>query len=119
MSPGNPFIRNLSHSIAAGVVAHSIVAVDSDGPFKEGGNGMVKYTSAHIDGFEKVVRSGHSVQGNPEAIQEIKRILIEQANGLPRPQKASVSAQNRIGIRTKTSVQKEHPWLGVFLLGLI
>ena len=95
MSPGNLFIRNLSAiPIAPGVVAHSIVAVDSDGPLNEAGDGIVKYTSAHIDGVasEKIVRSGHSVQGNPEAIQEIKRILIEQANGLPRPQKASVSS---------------------------
>ena len=43
----------------------------------------MKYMSAHIDGVasEKIVRSGHSVQGNPEAIQEIKRILIEHARG--------------------------------------
>lgn len=38
---------------------------------------LVKYMSKHIDGVvsEKIVRSGHSVQGNPEAIREIKRIL--------------------------------------------
>jgi triacylglycerol esterase/lipase EstA (alpha/beta hydrolase family) len=94
MTPGNPFIRNLgSVPIADGVVAHSIIAVDSDGPFKDGGDGVVKYESAHIDGVasEKVVRSSHSVQGNPETIQEIKRILIEHAKGLSTPQKASVS----------------------------
>jgi hypothetical protein len=36
---------------------------------------------AHIDGVasEKVVRSGHSVHGNPETIQEVKRILFEHA----------------------------------------
>ena len=53
---------------------------------------MVKYESAHIDGVasEKVVRSSHSVQGNPEAIQEVKRILIEHARGLSTPQEASV-----------------------------
>jgi triacylglycerol esterase/lipase EstA (alpha/beta hydrolase family) len=94
MTPGNPFIRNLgSVPIADGVVAHSIIAVDSDGPFKDGGDGVVKYESAHIDGVasEKVVRSSHSVQGNPETIQEVKRILIEHAKGLSTPQKASVS----------------------------
>ena len=74
-------------------MAHSIIAVDSDGPLDEAGDGVVKYMSAHIDGVasEKIVRSRHSVQGNPEAIQEVKRILIEQAKGLPAPQKASVS----------------------------
>jgi Alpha/beta hydrolase family len=94
MTPGNPFIQNLaSIPIADGVVAHSIIAVDSDGPFKDGGDGVVKYESAHIDGVasEKVVRSSHSVQGNPETIQEVKRILIEHAKGLSTPQKASVS----------------------------
>jgi pimeloyl-ACP methyl ester carboxylesterase len=94
MTPGNPFIQNLaSIPIADGVVAHSIIAVDSDGPLKDGGDGVVKYESAHIDGVasEKVVRSSHSVQGNPETIQEVKRILIEHAKGLSTPQKASVS----------------------------
>jgi pimeloyl-ACP methyl ester carboxylesterase len=94
MTPGNPFIKNLaSVPIADGVVAHSIIAVDSDGPLKEGGDGVVKYVSAHIDGVasEKVVRSTHTVQGNPEAIQEVKRILIEHAKGLPAPQRAGVS----------------------------
>ena len=45
--------------------------------------------SAHIDGVasEKVVHSSHSVQGNPEAIQEVKRILIEHAKGLGAPTK--------------------------------
>jgi hypothetical protein len=94
MTPGNPFIKGLaSIPIADGVVAHSIIAVDSDGLLDEAGDGVVKYMSAHIDGVasEKVVRSSHSVQGNPEAIQEVKRILIEHATGLSAPQKASVS----------------------------
>jgi hypothetical protein len=40
----------------------------------------VKYKSAHIEGVasEKIVRSGHSTQGHPETIQEVKRILLEQ-----------------------------------------
>jgi hypothetical protein len=88
MTPGNPFIKNLAAiPIADGVVVHSIIAVDSDGPLKEGGDGMVKYESAHIDGVasEKVVRSSHSVQGNPDTIQEVKRILMEHAKAsLPR-----------------------------------
>jgi hypothetical protein len=91
MSPNNLFIRNLSAiPIAPGVVAHSIIAVDSDEPLNEAGDGVVKYTSAHIDGVEseKIVHSGHSVQGNPEAIQEVKRILIEHATELSTPKKS-------------------------------
>jgi hypothetical protein len=94
MTPGNPFIKNLaSLPITDGVTAHSIIAVEGDGPIEDGGDGVVKYVSAHIDGVasEKVVRSSHSVQGNPETIQEVKRILIEHARGLSAQQKASIS----------------------------
>jgi hypothetical protein len=61
--------------------------VDSDAPLSEAGDGVVKYMSAHIDGVEseKIVRSSHSVQGNPETILEVKRILHEHAEGLPAP----------------------------------
>jgi len=94
MTPGNPFIKNLaSLPITDGVTAHSIIAVEGDGPVKEGGDGVVKYVSAHIDGVEseRVVRSSHSVQGNPETIQEVKRILIEHVRTLGKLQKAGPS----------------------------
>jgi hypothetical protein len=85
MNPDNRFIKALSGiPIAEGVVAHSIIAVQGDGPPEEGDDGVVKYTSAHIDGVasEKIVRSGHSTQGHPETIQEVKRILFERVKGL-------------------------------------
>jgi len=86
MNPTNLFIKSLaSIPVADGVVAHSIIAVDSDGPLEEAGDGVVKYMSAHIDGVEseKIVRSSHSVQGNPDTILEVKRILHEHAQRLP------------------------------------
>ena len=88
MNPNNIFIKNLAAiPIADGVVANSIIAVDSDAPLDEAGDGVVKYMSAHIDGVEseKIVRSSHSVQGNPETILEAKRILHEHAKSLPPP----------------------------------
>jgi hypothetical protein len=71
--------------IADGVVANSIVGVDGGGPPVEGGDGVVKYSSAHIEGVEseKIVNSPHSMQGNPETIQEVKRILIEHIKSRP------------------------------------
>jgi len=48
----------------------------------EGGNdGVVEYKSAHIDGVESelIVRSGHSTQGTPQTIEEVRRILYEHA----------------------------------------
>ena len=72
--------------IVEGVTAHSIIAVQGDGPPEDGADGIVMYKSAHIDGVasEKVVRSSHSTQGHPETIQEIKRILLEHAEELVR-----------------------------------
>ena len=86
MNPTNRFIVALSAiPIADGVVANSIVGVDGGGPPAEGGDGVVKYSSAHIEGVEseKIVNSPHSMQGNPETIQEVKRILIKHANSFP------------------------------------
>jgi hypothetical protein len=49
-------------------------------------DGVVPYRSAHLDGVasnkiasEKVVRSDHGVQKNPEAILETRRILYLHA----------------------------------------
>jgi pimeloyl-ACP methyl ester carboxylesterase len=86
MNPNNRFIKALSAiPIADEVIAHSIVGVEGGGPPADGGDGVVKYSSAHIDGVEseKIVNSAHSMQGNPETIQEVKRILIEHAKKMP------------------------------------
>ncbi len=79
MRPGSRFIKTLARlPIAPGVHAHSIIAVDGDGPLKDASDGVVRYSSAHIKGVdsEKIVHSGHSAQGNPETIEEIRRILL-------------------------------------------
>jgi len=79
MSPRNPFVRTLSTiPVDPGIAAYSIVAVKGDGPIETGNDGVVQYQSAHIDGVksELVVRWEHSVQGQPEAIQEVRRILL-------------------------------------------
>jgi len=82
MSPTNRFIETLAPiPIAPGVRVNSIIAVKDDGPVEDGGDGVVRYRSAHLEAAdsELIVRSGHSVQGNPEAIEEIRRILLEHA----------------------------------------
>lgn len=82
MAPGSAFVQALSElPITPMVTAHSIIAVKGDGPVVQGDDGVVEYTSAHIDGVESelVVRSAHSVQGNPHAIEEVRRILLEHA----------------------------------------
>ena len=80
MNPNNPALQVLaSIPVAPGIPAHSIIAVEGDGPKEEGDDGVVAYKSAHIDEAvsEFVVRWNHSCQGQPEVIEEIKRILFE------------------------------------------
>jgi hypothetical protein len=82
MTPGSPLVRELGPApLAPGVHGHSIIAVNGDGPLEGQADGVVAYTSAHIEGVdsERVVRSGHSVQQEPEAIEEVRRILLLHA----------------------------------------
>jgi len=88
MNPRNPGLRLLtSMPVAPRISAHSIIAVKGDGPKEEGDDGEVAYKSAHIDGVasELVVRWDHSCQGQPEVIEEIRRILLVHAGVLGAP----------------------------------
>jgi hypothetical protein len=101
MTPGTRFIRTLAAlPVAPGVAAHSIIAVQGDGPPENGNDGIVEYQSAHIDGVESelVVRSAHSCQANPHTINEVRRILFLQRDAEARREEAragEVSAQER------------------------
>jgi pimeloyl-ACP methyl ester carboxylesterase len=82
MEPGSPLMTALAPlPLAPGVSGHSIIAVKDEGPLEEGTDGVVKYTSAHLDGVDSefIVRSGHSCQSNPHTIQEVRRILLLHA----------------------------------------
>lgn len=82
MRPGNPGVEEFARiPVAPGVAAHSIVAVRGTGPTEAGNDGVVQYTSAHLEGVEseKVVRSSHSTQSHPETIEEVRRILLLHA----------------------------------------
>ncbi|MFN8642506.1 MAG: alpha/beta fold hydrolase [Candidatus Binatia bacterium] len=81
MSPSQPFIKTLaSLPIDPGVTAHSIIPVLGDGPLEDEVDGVVAYKSAHIEGVESEVvihHSGHSTQGDPRTVDEVRRILLE------------------------------------------
>jgi len=80
MNPNNPALQILaSIPVTPNIPAHSIIAVEGDGPKEEGDDGVVAYKSAHIDEAvsEFVVRWSHSCQGQPEVIEEVRRILFE------------------------------------------
>lgn len=82
MNPENPQLRLLATiKVDPRVIAHSIIAVQGNGPKEEGDDGVVAYRSAHIDEAvsEKVVRWNHSCQDQPEVIEEVRRILLLHA----------------------------------------
>jgi pimeloyl-ACP methyl ester carboxylesterase len=95
MTPNSPLIEALSAiPLAPSINAHSIIAVEGDGPIETGGDGVVKYESAHIEGVasEFVVRSGHSCQAHPQTIAEVRRILLVHLADVCRASDASCSA---------------------------
>lgn len=79
MNPRSAFTRVLAaSSIAPGIAINSIVAVKDGGPPYSGkDDGVVAYDSAHLANAESelVVHSGHSTQGEPATIEEVRRIL--------------------------------------------
>lgn len=95
MDPGSPFLTALDElPIAPGVQVHSIVGAEGDGPLEEADDGVVSYSSAHLDrGTELVVRDQHSLQGNPATVAEVRRILHEHLAGAPAPAAVPVPAK--------------------------
>ena len=81
MNPNTPFVKTFaSIPLSPNIKASSIIAVKNpEDPQDEWDDGVVAYQSAHIDGVESelIVRSSHSSQENPAAIEEIRRILME------------------------------------------
>ncbi len=80
MSPNSPILKTLAGiPLGPGIKGHSIVAIDGDAKPPEGDDGVVKYTSAHLDYVESefLVRYNHSCQGHPLVIEEVRRILLE------------------------------------------
>ena len=80
MSADNPVLQTLADlPLAPWVTGHSIIAVEPGMAIESGNDGVVEYSSAHLDGVksELVVRSSHSCQGHPFTIEEVRRILLE------------------------------------------
>jgi hypothetical protein len=78
MSPRAPFLQALAEiPIAPGIHVHSIISASGEGLLANRNDGVVEYSSAHLDGVESelVVTSGHSTQAFPPTIEEVRRIL--------------------------------------------
>jgi hypothetical protein len=78
MSPKNPTLLAMADiPISPPIKSHSIVAILGDDQPPEGGDGVVKYKSAHVDYVESefIVRYKHSCLDQPATIEEVRRIL--------------------------------------------
>jgi pimeloyl-ACP methyl ester carboxylesterase len=88
MTPGNPALVTLSElPVDPRITAHVICGVVGGGPPEQGGDGVVKYTSCHLDGVasELIVDHSHSMQADPVVINEVRRILAENLAGYSSP----------------------------------
>lgn len=84
MRPGNLFLVELDQTpLAPGVAAHSVIPVRGDLPPQGQSDGVVTFESASLAWTESelvIPRAGHSVQRNPLAIEEVRRILEAHAD---------------------------------------
>ncbi len=102
----NPLIMALdAQTIVPAVTFHSIIAkLHRHLPLERTSDGLVPYTSAHLDGAasERLLTDGHPCEANPEFIEEVRRILLlhlseigatltnaDQTGRIPRPDLAS------------------------------
>jgi pimeloyl-ACP methyl ester carboxylesterase len=87
LSDRDPFVQAAAAlPIAPQVRYHSIIGNnDGEVPLQKSSDGIVPYTSSHLDGAasERVIASSHSVQEHPQAILEIRRILREDLGRRP------------------------------------
>jgi pimeloyl-ACP methyl ester carboxylesterase len=86
MSPANPLLLKLAEMpVAPPIKANSIIAIKGVDQPPAGGDGVVRYNSAHVSYTETelIVRSGHSCQDKPATIEEVRRILREHLKALP------------------------------------
>jgi len=84
LSPKNRFVKIINTiPINKDIPYHSVIGDRGKGGNKDhtkpmSSDGFVPYWSSHMDGAksELIVPSGHSAHQNPEAIKEVRRILL-------------------------------------------
>ena len=79
LDPDSLFIRALADSpMKKGLVFHSIIGDNEQADHPGGTDGVVPYSSSHLDNAasEVIVHSGHSIHRSPGAMQELLRILL-------------------------------------------
>ncbi len=103
LSPRSPALIALS-KLPIEVPYHSVIGQHRPGPKERGSDGVVPYWSSHLEGAqsELIVRSGHQVFSNPEAVRETIRILhLEEHSFDRRDRNSQQSLRSLFGVETR------------------
>jgi len=94
LSPKSPTLMAVS-KLPIEVPYHSVIGQRHPDPKERGSDGVVPYWSSHLDGArsEAIVRSGHAVFRNPEAVREVIRILRLELRRSNRPSVSKSAAK--------------------------
>jgi pimeloyl-ACP methyl ester carboxylesterase len=87
LAPNNRFVKAINTiPITAGIPYHTIMGDRGKGDAPNSSDGIVPYWSSHMAGAksELIVPSAHSAHQNPQAIDEVRRILILNARSSDR-----------------------------------
>ena len=79
LDPDSLFSRAIGNSrMKEGLIYHSIIGDQDRADHPGGSDGVVPYSSSHLDNAasEVVVKSGHSIHRSPAAMRELLRILL-------------------------------------------
>jgi hypothetical protein len=88
LAPGHRLLMALCDlQIEPSIRSHSIIADFRDTPGPGATDGIVPYSSSHLEGVdsELLVRGLHICLDHPAVIREVRRILVEHAGNEPAP----------------------------------
>jgi pimeloyl-ACP methyl ester carboxylesterase len=83
LAPNNRFVKAINTiPIAPDIPYHTIMGDRGKGDAPNSSDGVVPYWSSHMDGAtsELIVPSAHPAHQNPQAIEEVRRILVLNAH---------------------------------------
>ena len=87
LAPNNRFVKAINTiPITPGIPYHTIMGDRGKGDAPNSSDGIVPYWSSHMDGAksELIVPSAHPAHQNPQAIEEVRRILLLNARSSDR-----------------------------------
>jgi hypothetical protein len=111
LSPKSPALIALSE-LSIEVPYHSVIGQHNSGPKERGSDGVVPYWSSHLDGAqsEVIVRSGHGVFTNLDAVLETIWILhLEECSSKPCTRRSSASHRPIFSAASPSQIHSRQP----------